>query len=149
MRPTRNIALLLTLSLLLPAFAGAVRAADPADQVVSNYADILKANPMPAGDKAQQIKIGDGPTATVSLMRFAPGAGVKNHIHKTHTETLYIIEGGGQMTVDGKATDFGPGAVIHVPIGKAHAVKTGDREMVAVQIFAPRWTEPADRVFVP
>lgn len=149
MKTKRNIALFGTIALLLFAFAGLAHAADPASQPLVNYADVFKANPMPAGDKAQAIKIADDETTTLFLAKFAAGGEVKAHFHKNHTETLYIIEGSGQMTLDGQVLEFKPGSVIHIPMGKVHAVKIGDKELIAFQVFAPRWTEPADRVFVP
>jgi mannose-6-phosphate isomerase-like protein (cupin superfamily) len=144
------MALCATLAFLLFAFVASVGAADQAGQVIANYADILKANPMPAGAKAQAIKVADDDTATLSIVRFAPGVDVAAHFHKTHTETLYIIEGSGQMTVEGKTVEIKPGTVIHVPVGKVHAAKnTGSVDLVAFQIFAPSMPEPQDRVPVP
>lgn len=149
MRPRKSLALVGTLVLLLFAFVGLARAADPVNQILVNYADIFKANPMPAGDKAQAIKVADDETATLFLAKFASGGEVKAHFHKTHSETLYIIEGSGQMMVEGKLFEFRPGSVIHIPPTKVHSVKiTGNKDLIALQVFAPQWKEP-DRIFVP
>ena len=149
MKSRKNMALLATLVLLLGVFVSSGGAAGPANQIVANYADILKANPMPAGDKAQAITLASDATATINLARFAPGAEVKTHFHKSHSETLYVIEGTGRMMLDGKEFEVGPGSVVHIPMGKIHSAKcdnTGD--LIAIQVFAPEWTEP-DRVPVP
>jgi quercetin dioxygenase-like cupin family protein len=146
MRP-RSIALFGTSVLLLFVFAGLAGAAGPASQAVVNYAEILKANPMAAGDTAQAIQVASDETATVNVARFAPGAEVKPHIHKTHSKTLYVIEGSGQMVIDGKETEIKPGSVIHIPMNAVHSAKiTGG--LTALQVFAPEWKEP-DRVPVP
>jgi len=74
---------------------------------------------------------------------------VKPHFHKTHAETVYVIEGTGRMTMDGKEIDIKPGSIHFNPIGKVHSVKnTGSTDMVVLQIFTPAWNEP-DRVPVP
>ena len=149
MKSRKNIALLAALVLLLGFFVVSAGAAEPANQIIANYADILKANPMPAGEKAQAITLTTDGTATVNLVRFAPGAEVKPHFHKSHSETLYVIEGGGKMVVDGKEIDIGPGSIIHVPANKPHAAKCAESgELIGLQVFAPEWTEP-DRVPVP
>ena len=149
MKSRKNIAVCAALVLLLGVLVSSGGAAGPANQIVANYADILKANPMPAGEKAQAITLASDPTATVNLVRFAPGAQVPPHFHKSHSETLYVIEGSGKMVVDGKEIDIGPGSIIHVPANKPHAAKCASGgELIGLQIFAPEWTEP-DRVPVP
>jgi quercetin dioxygenase-like cupin family protein len=149
MRSRRYVALCGTVVFLLFAFVAFANAADQFSQVFVNYADVLKANPMPAGAKAQMIKVAEDETATINIGRFAPGAEVKSHFHKSHSETIYVVEGNGQMVMDGKTLEVKPGAVIFNTMNKAHAVKnTGSTDIVVIQVFAPAWKEP-DRVMVP
>ena len=150
MRSKGNIIICGSLVFMFFAFALSAGAAGPVGQAVVNYADVLKANPMPAGEKAQAIKVADDETATLFVVRFAPGVEVKTHFHKTHTETLYVIEGSGETTIDGKTFEIKPGTIIHIPEGKIHSAKnTGSVDLIAFQIFAPAMGEPADRVPVP
>jgi len=136
--------------LLLFASVSLARAAGPIDQIGLGYDAILKANPMPPGEKAQAIRIGGDETATLFVARFAAGGEVKPHFHKSHSEILYIIEGTGSMILDGKEIDFKPGSILMNPMGKVHSMKnTGSGDIVVFQIFTPEWKEPADRVFVP
>jgi len=151
MRSRRNMfaAVAVSVILLLFACASLVRAADPADQIGLGYDAILKANPMPPGEKAQAIRIGGDETATLFVARFAAGGEVKPHFHKTHSEILYVIEGTGRMIIDGKEIDIKPGSILMNPMGKVHSMKnTGSGEIVFFQIFAPEWKEP-DRVLAP
>ena len=149
MRSKRTITVYAILALLLFVFVPLARAADPVSQVLVNYADILKANPMPAGEKAQAIKVAGDDTATLFVARFAPGADVKAHFHKSHTETLYVIEGKIEMMIDGKALEFKPGAIIFIPMNKVHAAKiTSSSDLVALQVLTPALKE-ADRVSAP
>ncbi len=149
MRSKRYVALCGTVVLLLFVFVASAHAADQFSQVIVNYADVLKANPMPAGAKAQTIKVAEDETATVFIGRFAPGFEAKPHFHKTHSETIYVIEGNGQMVIDGKTIEIKPGTVHFNAINKVHTVKnTGSVDIVVIQVFAPAWKE-SDRVPVP
>ena len=149
MRSKRNILAAVSVMFLLFACVSLVLGADPVGQTGVGYDAILKANPMPPGEKAQAIRIGGDATATLFVARFAQGAEVKPHFHKTHTEVLYVIEGTGRMIIDGKEIDIKPGSILMNPMGKVHSMKnTGSGEIVFLQIFTPEWKEP-DRVFVP
>ena len=147
MTPRRTIALCGTSVFLLFVLVGFAHAAGPASQPIVNYAEILKANPLPAGDMSQAIQVATDETTTLNVARFAPGAEVKPHMHKTHSETLYVIEGSGQMVIDGKETDIKPGSIIHIPMNTVHSAKLPGG-LTALQVFAPEWKEP-DRVMVP
>lgn len=48
---------------------------------------------MKAREQSQAIKVAEDDTTTMNVARFACGLDVKAHLHKTHTETLYVIEG--------------------------------------------------------
>ena len=104
---------------------------------------------MPPGQKTQLIEVGGDQTATVSIGRYVPGAELKPHFHKTHSETVYVIEGTGLRTMEGKEFDVKPGTVHFNPMGKVHAVKnTGSRDMIFLSIFTPAMKE-SDRVPAP
>ena len=149
MRSKRTISVCTTLAFLLCAFVPFGCAAETASQALVNYTDLLKANPMPPGEKVQGIKIAEDDTETVNLARFAPGVDVKPHLHKTHTETLYVIEGTGVLVMDGKTFEMKPGSIIVIPMNKVHAAKiTGSSDCIALQVLTPAMKEP-DRVPVP
>lgn len=149
MRAKRNIIFCAALALLLLVFVPLARAADPIGPATVNYAEILKANPMKAGDQAQAIKVAEDDTATMNVARFAPGVNVAAHLHKTHTETLYVIEGKVEVTMGGKTREYVPGDVIFIPMNTAHAAKIADSgDLIALQILTPAMKD-ADRVLVP
>ena len=149
MRPRRTIILYAILALLLFVFVGLARAADRSSPAVVNYAEILKANPMKQGDQSQAIKVAEDDTTTMNVARFARGLDVKAHMHKTHTETLYVIEGKIEMKIAGNTREYGPGDVIFIPMNTVHAAKILDSgDMIALQILTPAMKEP-DRVSVP
>ena len=125
-----------------------VSAQDTTEQIISQLDEILKANPLPSGQKAQLIKIAEDNTMTLNILRSTEGAELKQHIHKTHDETVYIIRGTAQMFINGKWVDLKPGSIHFNPMGKVHGLKqTGTEELVGLSIFTPALKE-ADRHFV-
>ncbi len=132
-------------------FLGASSPANSADttaQILSQVDQILKENPLKAGDKVQTIKIAEDATVTFFLTRMAEGFELKPHFHKTHDESVYVIKGAGQMLVNDKWVDVKPGTIHFNPMGKVHATKnTSHDALVIISIFTPGMKEP-DRQFV-
>jgi mannose-6-phosphate isomerase-like protein (cupin superfamily) len=123
-------------------------AGDTTEQIISHIDEILSENPLPAGQKAQMIKIAEDDTITFYVLRAIEGVEVKPHVHKTHDETVYVIKGTAQMFVNGKWVDLKPGSLHFNPMGKVHGIKqTGTEPLVAISIFTPAMKE-TDRHFV-
>lgn len=119
-----------------------------AEQIFTHIDEILNANPLPPGEKAQTITVIQDDTISFLVLRMSGGAVVKSHVHKTHNETVYAVKGTGQMLMDGKWVDIKPGSVIFNPMGKVHAAKqTGSEPLVVISIFTPAMKE-MDRHFV-
>jgi len=51
-----------------------------------------------------------------------PGASTQRHYHKVSEEFYFILEGTGQMEIDGQARDVGPGDAILIPCGAWHTI---------------------------
>ncbi|MGO8990564.1 MAG: cupin domain-containing protein [bacterium] len=118
-------------------------AADTTSQIVAHVDQILKDNPLKAGETIQRIKVAEDDTITVFVVRLVEGAEIKAHFHKTHNETVYVIKGTGRMLVNDKWTDIKPGTVHFNPMGKVHQTKnTGDEPLVGISIFTPAMREP-------
>lgn len=74
--------------------------------------------------------------------------GVKAHYHAKHTENLVVIEGTGEMTINDKTYNIGPGDYIYLPEGTIHSVKvTSDVPLKVISIQAPAFLGK-DRIFV-
>jgi quercetin dioxygenase-like cupin family protein len=50
-----------------------------------------------------------------------PGWSLPPHIHKDAAETIHVIEGEFEMSVDGATERLGPGQTVHVPAGVVHS----------------------------
>ena len=123
-------------------------AADTTEQIINQIDDILKANPLKPGEKAQAIKIAEDNTITLLVLRLLEGVEVKNHIHKTHNEIVLGVKGMGQLMIEGKWLDVKPGTIHFNPMGKPHAAKNiGNEPLVVISIYTPAMKEP-DRHFV-
>jgi mannose-6-phosphate isomerase-like protein (cupin superfamily) len=125
-----------------------IRAADTTSQIITHIDEILKDNPLKAGEKAQTINIAQDDTISLLVLRVTEGVWVKPHVHKTHDETVYVIKGTAQMLINDKWFDIRPGSLHFNPMGKIHSVKhTGNEPLVVISIFTPAMKEP-DRHFV-
>jgi hypothetical protein len=101
----RNI-VILAIFICLFLFSSLTYAQD-ISQVVSNLDEILKANPLePGATKAQITKFEDD-TATVLVIQNVVGLVLKPHFHKTHSETIYVAKGSGQIFSNDKENIMG------------------------------------------
>lgn len=142
----RNIAILEIFICLF--FLAPLTYAQDISQVVSNLEEILKANPLEQGATKAQITKFEDDTATVLVIQNVVGMVLKPHFHKTHSETIYVAKGAGQIFSNDKWVDIKPGTLHFNPMGKVHGIKnTGDEPLVVVSVFAPALKEP-DRHFV-
>jgi len=80
--------------------------------------------------------------ASASVVEFAAGTEIPRHSHDGSAEIIYILSGGGEVTIGSEKIAFGADQVIHIPEGQPHAVRfTGGEKTTALQIFAPAGPE--------
>jgi mannose-6-phosphate isomerase-like protein (cupin superfamily) len=61
-----------------------------------------------------------------------PGAGIGLHV-QNEDEIYYVLSGRGQMTLDGKVVDVGPGTAILTRTGSSHSLKqVGTDDLVII-----------------
>jgi quercetin dioxygenase-like cupin family protein len=79
-------------------------------------------------------------TLAASVLTVPAGTRVVEHAH-AEAELLYLLAGGGTLTVAGVDLPVGPTSVVQIPRNTRHAfVATGD--VRAVQIYTPAGSEP-------
>ncbi len=82
------------------------------------------------------------PALALGLVEFAAGAEVPRHTHPGSTEVLYVVSGGGTLTVGSETFPFAAESVIHIPPDQPHGAKFAPEEKtLAVQIYAPAGPE--------
>lgn len=82
------------------------------------------------------------PALSLSVLELGPGAALPRHSHSGASELLYVVEGGGKLTVGVESMPFGPSAALYLPPDQAHELKVnaGDATLL-VQVFSPAGAE--------
>src|SRR5689334_18030288 len=62
-----------------------------------------------------------------------PGSGIGHHV-QTEDEIYYVLSGRGQITLDGKTSDVGPGTAILTRTGSSHSLKQVGAEDLVILI---------------
>jgi mannose-6-phosphate isomerase-like protein (cupin superfamily) len=63
-------------------------------------------------------------------------------------EVYYIIEGSGQMTIDGESAPVGPGCAVYIPPGSTqHIENVGDDDLVFICLVDPAWRARDEEIF--
>ena len=75
----------------------------------------------------------------VGLLEAEGGAEIPRHTHEGSEEILYVISGGGELTVGSDKIKFGREQAIHIPDGPAarHQVPRRREGGMVLQAFAP------------
>lgn len=87
----------------------------------------------------------DGATGAVNQSlaeaELEPGQATKRHYH-ARTEELYVLlQGTGQMEVDGERAGVGPGDAILIPPGARHQIHAGDTRLRFLCCCAPPYAD--------
>jgi mannose-6-phosphate isomerase-like protein (cupin superfamily) len=73
---------------------------------------------------------------------------VRQHVHVTHTEQVFILEGEGEMTLGKKKFSVKKGDMVFIPKGTGHSLKVTSKMPVKVlSIQAPNF-DGKDRVMI-
>lgn len=79
--------------------------------------------------------LAQGHHAFVARLEMDAGAAVPEH-RDADEEYIVVLEGGGTITIDGVATEIGPGTTVFMPAGATVSYRNGPERMVALQVFA-------------
>lgn len=71
------------------------------------------------------------------VARLTVPANGKVPLHRDTTEEyLYVLEGGGLITIDGQQSSISAGDTVFMPAGAAVKFANGSEKLVAIQVFA-------------
>ncbi len=79
--------------------------------------------------------LAEGRNAYVGTISLAPETVVPEHRHESE-EYLFIQEGGGIMTIEGREYELSAGSMVAVPSNAEHRFVNGPETTVAFQVFA-------------
>lgn len=86
-------------------------------------------------NKANIRVLAHGTKAFLGHLRMDPGASVPEH-RDVSEEYIYVLQGSGTITIDDKAHQLAPGTAVFMPSNAKVSYQNGDKEMVAIQVFA-------------
>lgn len=78
-----------------------------------------------------------------------PQGSVPPHEHET-VESYTVLQGTGEMTVDGETQPVGPGDMVYIQRGQPHSLRnTGETDLHMMFVYAPKmvvdhWAQEAD-----
>lgn len=116
---------------LLAAGCGSVAPSPPAQ--VAAQAQV-PAQLAPPGTAAVRPLV-QGREAFLGVLRLEPGAAVPEHRDETE-EYLYVLSGGGEITIDGSRSTLAPGTAVYMPAGASVSFRNGPKPTEVVQVFA-------------
>ncbi|MDB4980384.1 MAG: Cupin 2 conserved barrel domain protein [Myxococcales bacterium] len=90
------------------------------------------------------------PSCSFGLLEAEPGAETPRHDHAGSEEILFVLSGGGELTIGSEKMPFGPDEAIYIPEGQPHSVKfTGPDKTLMLQLYAPAGPEQRFKVAAP
>jgi quercetin dioxygenase-like cupin family protein len=99
---------------------------------------------MPGGVRTE-IQLGGADTGgAFCLLVDEPPVGwaLPPHIHTDAAETIHVVAGEFEMTIDGEAGPMGPGQTLHIPAGVVHSGRNvGDASGRRLLVFSPAGLE--------
>jgi mannose-6-phosphate isomerase-like protein (cupin superfamily) len=67
----------------------------------------------------------------------APGQATERHYHAASEEFYYVLDGEGEMEIDGERAHIGPGDAIVIPAGARHRIAASGAELRFLCCCAP------------
>ena len=82
------------------------------------------------------------PSLSLSVLELPPGMTVPRHHHEGASELLYVLEGGGKLTVGAEVMPFGGATALYLPPSQAHELKvSAGSPTLLLQVFSPAGAE--------
>ncbi len=99
---------------------------------IKNIAQAAKDN-----DYFRQV-LETGKHVQVVIMSIPPGGEIGEEVHSDNDQVLYLVDGAGQVVLEGQTSDFKAGDLVLVPAGAKHNFITkGDVAMKIITTYSP------------
>jgi quercetin dioxygenase-like cupin family protein len=99
---------------------------------------------MPGGVRTEIHLTGEDTGGFFCLLVDEPPAGwsLPSHLHADVAETIHVVTGEFEMTIDGRVERLGPGQTVHIPPGVVHSgANVGDEPGRRLLTFSPAGME--------
>src|SRR5688572_10113740 len=110
----------------------------PGGYIVQHDADVARPEPGPHKGGGQTVGhsfFSEVPGLSLIFRKRAlkPGSGIGYH-EQREDEIYYVLSGRGQMTLDGKTVDVGPGTAVLTRTGSSHGLKQVGTEDLVIMV---------------
>lgn len=79
-----------------------------------------------------------GPNTQVVIMSIPPGGEIGEEVHEDNDQVLYLVDGAGDVILDGQKSGFNPGDLVLVRAGDRHNFVTkGEQPMKIITTYSP------------
>lgn len=79
-----------------------------------------------------------GKHTQVVIMSIDPGGEIGTETHPDNDQVLYLLEGAGQVVLNGETSDYAAGDVVLVPAGTEHNfIAAKDQSMKIITTYSP------------
>jgi quercetin dioxygenase-like cupin family protein len=85
----------------------------------------------------------------LAVLQFEGAVELPRHAHTGASELLYVLQGGGKVTVGDETHSFGPNTAVYIPADQPHGARMTGGQTIAVQIYAPAGPEQRFRGALP
>jgi len=83
----------------------------------------------------QMLTSASNPYASVSRVQVPPGGAIGWHQHATQVETVYVLAGASELTLDETTYPFSAGQAVAIPMGHMHTLSNAGPETVELLCF--------------
>lgn len=90
------------------------------------------------GEKSVMAKMFTDDDNRIVMMRLVPGASVGLHRHEGSSETVYFLQGKGEVLEDGVWTSIQAGDCHYCPEGCEHSIKNNSEEELVFFAVVPQ-----------
>ncbi len=116
----------------------------PAAPLLADFADIAPVD-CPCG-RAQRALVDRG-NRLCSLHRVEISANARTHYHRHHTEVYHVLDGGGEIELDGERRPLRPGVSVLIPPGVRHRAVVAHGQRMTILNFVMPPFDAADEHF--
>jgi quercetin dioxygenase-like cupin family protein len=123
--------------------------ATPAESVLINLKDWFAQHPIKEGAASRSDNIFTSPRLAVNVGSSKDYKGVGRHIHTSVDELIYMVQGEGEIYLNGKWMPFKTGDLHVCPRGVAHGTRAlPGKDYMTFNLFTPPQPKGGDRVML-
>ncbi len=86
-----------------------------------------------------------GEHSQIVVMSIPVNGDIGEEVHQTTDQIIVVVEGEGELFINGEVTPFEEDAIIFIPAGTSHnIINTGDEDLKIFTIYSPPQHKPGE-----